>query len=233
MKIAEQAAKLAIEIARDNKHGYLWGGWGPDYDCGHLIITIYEQLGVKVKTAGASYTGDMRRVFLRCGFSDVTRAVNLANGKGTRPGDVLLNEANHAAIVVGDGRIVQARSNFDGKTGDSSGQEIREQAFYNFPWDCVLRFVGEESAPGTLTKASIKKDFSLDHRILRRGCKGEDVRALQYALLGRQIDVGPDGTDGDFGGNTEAAVITFQQKEGLLPDGEVGEKTQGRLDGIS
>lgn len=234
MTKAEQATKLAIEIAEDNKRGYLWGGNGPiDFDCSGLVNYVYTQAGVRVNSEVRNTTQTAPIYYVRHGFRDVTGQVNLATGAGLRVGDVLDNRKEHMAIYVGDGQIVQARSNLDGKTGDSSGQEILVQPYYNFPWDCVLRYVGEESAPGTAAKASIKKDFSLDHRILRRGCKGEDVRALQFALLGRQIDVGPDGADGDFGGNTEAAVITYQKDEGLLPDGEVGEKTQGRLDGIS
>lgn len=156
MSKTEKAVAWAEQIAADNRHGYGWGGWGPDYDCGHLIIQAYEQAGILVKSAGASYTGNMRGPFLRCGFTDVTASVNLATGGGLRRGDVLLNYVNHAALCVGSGRIVQARGNLDGLPGDSSGQEIRVQPYYNYPWDCVLRPPVSETAvqPSTSVKPS-------------------------------------------------------------------------------
>lgn len=64
------------------------------------------------------------------------------------------------------------------------------------------------------------------NRILRRGCKGEDVRSLQEKLIKLGYSCGPDGADGDFGKNTEEAVIQFQKNKKLSPvDGEVGPDT--------
>ena len=96
----EAATTWMENLAADNSHGYAWGGWGPqDYDCGHAIITAWEQAGVPVKSSGgASYTGDMRRAFLNCGFKDVTASINLKTGEGLRRGDVILNEAEHVVI---------------------------------------------------------------------------------------------------------------------------------------
>ena len=127
-----ESATLWMErLAADNSHGYLWGGWGPkDYDCGHAVITAWEQAGVPVKSRGASYTGNMRSTFLACGFKDVTAGIDLGSGSGLKRGDVLLNIANHTAMYTGMGKIVQARSN-DGhpETGDQSGNEIRVQSY--------------------------------------------------------------------------------------------------------
>ena len=141
----EAATTWMENLAADNSHGYAWGGWGPqDYDCGHAIITAWEQAGVPVKSSGgASYTGDMRRAFLNCGFKDVTASVNLKTGEGLRRGDVILNEAEHVVMYAGSGNIVHARSS-EGNTipGDQSGNEIRVQPYfvYSSGWDCVLRY---------------------------------------------------------------------------------------------
>ena len=68
-------------------------------------------------------------------------------------------------------------------------------------------------------------------RILKKGCKGEDVRALQENLqklgYGRLLE--PDGADGDFGKNTYNAVIQFQMEHGLYVDGEAGPDTLGAI----
>lgn len=58
-------------------------------------------------------------------------------------------------------------------------------------------------------------------RTLKRGCRGEDVRYLQYLL---HIDA-----DGSFGPATAQAVKSYQTGKGLEPDGSVGPKTQSAL----
>ena len=97
--------------ARDDSHGYdqaaRWGERG-DYDCSSAVISAWQGAGVPVKSSGATYTGNMHGPFLRCGFSDVTRDVDLNTGRGLRRGDVLLNYQNHTAMYCGDGREVEA-----------------------------------------------------------------------------------------------------------------------------
>ena len=69
------------------------------------------------------------------------------------------------------------------------------------------------------------------NRILKKGMSGEDVRDIQNKLIKLGYDVGPDGADGDFGGNTYKAVVAFQTEHGLSPiDGEVGPDTRGVID---
>jgi peptidoglycan hydrolase-like protein with peptidoglycan-binding domain len=53
--------------------------------------------------------------------------------------------------------------------------------------------------------------------VLRKGSKGKWVERVQKAL---QIHV-----DGDFGPQTEAAVMAFQEANGLTRDGIVGRNT--------
>lgn len=146
MSKATEAAKLIRQIAADNSHGYAWGGNGPgDFDCSGLVNYVWQSVGVPVNKEVRNTTRTMKTYYCRHGFSDVTKSVNLKTGAGLEIGDVPVNTANHTAMYVGGGKIVQARSNLDGKAGDSSGQEIREQAYYNYPWDTVLRYTAESS----------------------------------------------------------------------------------------
>lgn len=62
-------------------------------------------------------------------------------------------------------------------------------------------------------------------RELKRGDTGADVTSMQILLDIYGFDVGPDGSDGDFGPNTEAAVKRLQAAVGLNPDGICGEQT--------
>lgn len=69
------------------------------------------------------------------------------------------------------------------------------------------------------------KEITVTLHQLSKGCTGEEVRALQILLMGRGYDVGPDGSDGDFGANTKAAVTAFQLDNGLDVDGIAGKDT--------
>lgn len=57
--------------------------------------------------------------------------------------------------------------------------------------------------------------------LLRKGSEGDDVKKLQ-SKLGLNVD-------GDFGPETEAAVIKYQKENGLTPDGLVGNGTWSKL----
>ena len=135
----EKAVTWAVGIANDDSHGYDQGAnrWKQDYDCSALVIQAWEQAGVPVKTAGATYTGNMKKIFLANGFADVTKSVNLTTGTGLQRGDVLLKEARHTAMSIGSGQIVQASINEKGGTtggriGDQTGREIWTRSYYNY-----------------------------------------------------------------------------------------------------
>lgn len=231
------AVSWAVAIANNPAHGYDQANrWGPDYDCSSLVISAWESVGVAVREAGASYTGNMRGAFLACGFRDVIGSVDLATGIGLELGDVLLNYAAHTAMVTGNGRMVAARINEHGQTtggstGDQTGREICQQAYYNYPWDCVLRYQehGTAAPAATVTQPAVTvRGIPL----IKRGSRGEVVRAAQYLLDGRGFRCGTYGADGDFGSATEKAVKAFQADRGLDADGIIGDHTWTKLLGV-
>ncbi|MDO5110826.1 MAG: spore cortex-lytic enzyme [Clostridia bacterium] len=62
---------------------------------------------------------------------------------------------------------------------------------------------------------------------LQLGSKGDEVKQLQTKL--KRWGYYGGNADGHFGPATQKAVITFQQKNGLTPDGVVGEATARAL----
>ena len=62
----------------------------------------------------------------------------------------------------------------------------------------------------------------LGKRTLKKGCTGDDVKELQKGLTAMHYDIGKSGADGDFGPATRSAVVGFQRKNGLEPDGIFG-----------
>ena len=230
-----------LDIAADPKHGYSQQyRWGPDYDCSSMVISAWEQAGVPVKSKGATYTGNMRSVFLACGFKDVTKKITLSSGAGLKKGDVLINEFGkgttgngHTAMFAGDGKIVHARGQSFGssKTGDQ-GQEIAVTNYYNYPWDVVLRYSDSSSAdpaPAPTTQGRVGNcTVTLGQYV--QNCVDPEIRTIQILLNskgyrgkdGRTLDV-----DGELGENTAYAISAMQKQAGMknINYGTVSTKT--------
>lgn len=66
-------------------------------------------------------------------------------------------------------------------------------------------------------------------KVLKKGSKGSSVKALQILLIGYGYSCGKSGVDGDFQGDTLAAVKKYQKSKKLDPDGVVGRLTWAKL----
>ena len=69
-------------------------------------------------------------------------------------------------------------------------------------------------------------------RLLKPGCRGDDVKELQRELEKRGYNLGKYGVDGVFGKSTSytsKAVKQFQKDSGLKADGKVGKNTAHAL----
>ena len=223
----------ATSIANDESHGYDQNHrWGPNYDCSSMLIQSWENAGVPVKSAGATYTGNMRPIFLANGFSDVTYSVNLRTGAGLQPGDVLLNYSHHTAMYIGDGMIVHASINEFGKavggqTGDQTGREICVRSYYNYPWDCVLRYNEDDDSP--YTPMPVIPDSHADN--VRRGQQAANDFVNHDKIV----------VDGEYGQETKkmkirvlqhAMNLDYRRPKGLpdiAEDGEWGPISDGVL----
>ena len=232
----ERAVKIMELWAEDATHGYdqqvRWGEKG-DYDCSSAVISAWEQAGVPVKSKGATYTGNMYRVFLACGFEDVTASVDLAHGSGLQRGDVLLNHKNHTAMYIGGGRTAEASINEHGTTtggtpGDQTGAEFLMRLYRNYPWDCVLRYTGEIKPDSAKVNAPTYF-YNVDLPLLKKGMESPYIKTLQELLAARGFYDGA--IDSIFGAELEQAVKVYQDSKGLEADGEVGGQTWKKLVG--
>lgn len=180
MTKTEKAIRQMETWAKDGSHGYdqdhRWGEKG-DYDCSSAVIQAWQNAGVPVKSGGATYTGDMKNVFLKNGFVDVTSKVNVATGAGLIRGDVLLNTVHHTAMYCGNGKEVEASINekgtaHGGKPGDQTGKEFLIRSYRNYPWNCVLRYKESTSGSATVTSDIEKKQNTVAYvaRIIK-DCK--------------------------------------------------------------
>ena len=224
MNVIDKAINWAVSIANDNSHGYdQIHRWGPDYDCSSLLISAWQQAGVPVQANGATYTGNMKNVFVKCGFE----AIKFNRSISLKRGDVLLNEKHHTAMYIGDGKVVMASINergkaVGGKSGDQTGREILTCNYYvpSYGWDYVLRYPTQEEVI----------NVSVTLRQIKEGDVCVEVGMVQ-TLLNKLGYVGKNGraltVDNDFApnGNTAYAVANFQKAKGLNPDKVIGPKT--------
>lgn len=226
----EKATQWMIDLANNPKHGYDQDNrWGPDYDCSSAVISAWQAAGVPVKSKGASYTGNMKSVFISCGFKDVRSSINLSNGSGLKRGDVLLNTVTHTAMYIGNGQIVHASINENGtttggKTGDQTGKEICIRSYYNKNWDCVLRYMNDDSSvtPPPSGNVYIRQGQTAANKFVGAGLtitgvrdaatKKAGIKVLQKAM---NLDYGSGlAVDGVLGPATEAALGNHYVKSG-------------------
>lgn len=151
-----------------------------------------------------TYSGNMKSRFVAAGFKALTASKYLTSPNELLPGDILLYEGHHAATNVSYGSKVRPATAPE-LTPISGGAPIVPDA------------QPAEPVPGGLS----------------RGDHGSAVTAMQRALLVWNPDCLPRyGADGDFGGETEAAVKDFQRVSGLPVTGVYDETTRKALTGI-
>ena len=87
-------------------------------------------------------------------------------------------------------------------------------------------WIGHEQKPVSTFGGSV---YTIEFTVLRRGDKGEAVRAVQILLKGRGYNVG---ATGNFGSGTVSALNKFKKAKGLTPDGIVDADTMAALLGV-
>lgn len=173
--MVEKAINWAVSIANDNTYGYILGAnhsWSSstDYDCSSLVTTAFKKAGFGNWVTSTHY---MRSMFEKYGFKWIpaSQLGGLKTSANLQRGDILLNEKNHTEIYIGNNQLVGAHANWNGYAGgigggkyNSSGKwrsgadEINISNYYSYPWNGVLRYVGNvKPEPPSTPSISIDK----------------------------------------------------------------------------
>lgn len=152
----------------------------------------------------------------------------LKNGKTAKQGAVMCwqgkgKKAGHVAIVekvISETEVFTSESAYGGKPFYN---KTRKKG--NGNWGMNSDYVFN----GFLYNPELPDKFNLT-RLLKKGCKGNDVKELQKELMKRGYDVGKCGIDGKFGNDTQKAVKNYQKDNKLIIDGVVGKNTAHSLD---
>jgi hypothetical protein len=79
------------------------------------------------------------------------------------------------------------------------------------------------------TTSKGESTVNVELNVLKKGSKGNQVKALQRMLHAMGYNIGSNPIDGDFGSKTDTAVRAYQKKKSLAVDGIVGAKTWNKL----
>lgn len=180
LTIPEKAAEVMEHLVSHNSHGYSQysrnGDGGKetitlsdgtkvtiatgDRDCSSAVIDCYRSLGINV--GGATYTGNMRSCMCATGnFKWYPQGTYSA-----KRGDIYLNERHHAAMCKhgyyepgGDTLMqfsISEKGTIDGVEGDQTGYESNTKAYYDYPWDGKLVYVGPDTVSGATSSGASK-----------------------------------------------------------------------------
>ena len=203
----------------DGDTGHVYGG--ADYGCNGVPDTSADGMIGKCKTVSTD-------------FSDI------------QVGELLWMKG-HVGIYIGDGLCVECTPAWKNGVQVTAVHNIGKKEGYNgrkWTKHGKLPYVSytsgnEQPSKGGTTKPQPAPELTIiaGLPLLKKGCKGNSVRALQILLKGYGYDLGTwgtnhDGIDSEFGEDTKAAVIEFQRAVGEDDDGEVGPKTWAKLLGV-
>lgn len=155
----EAAVQWAIEIAKDETHGYSQGAEnatahnpytgsreGPDYDCSSLVYHAFNHAGFKIidnwhrnpkymtRYNGKQYSGDADTIWEDLSIDGGWQKFSWAEVKDNlQRGDILCRPQFHVAIYMGDGLTVEARgvNNPTGLGRYETGDQGGEIDFYD------------------------------------------------------------------------------------------------------
>lgn len=189
------------------------------FDCRGLTYTTCKEAGLKISSVGATtqYNSDdwIEKGPIEYMPKDTPCCVFRQDATNK-------NVMQHTGFCLGDGYTVDSR-------GHATGTVINATASY--PWthyaipkgafDELDLDPGEETGGGSGTRATVRK-----------GSKGEDVKALQSGLMLLGYSLPKFGADGIFGIETESALKGFQEENSLVIDGICGPATWTRLDAL-
>ena len=120
-----------LGLVNDDRHGYSQARrWGPDYDCSSSIITSLRAAGFN--TGSASTTHNMSSELTKHGWMRLPY-------KNPKKGDILLNDATHTEMSLGNGKTAGFHSSHG---HPETGDQAHEAYVGRDPghWAAILRY---------------------------------------------------------------------------------------------
>lgn len=160
----EDGIAQTLAYAADNSHGYelQCRRYSKGTDCAGLMILYAAAVeGVPLEQYPDFHTWTEVATLTARGWQDIP----FSEGAKQR-GDILLralgDSTGHTVLYLGNGRIVGAENNWDGKPGDGSGTEVTERSYYAYKYNHILRWTGKAAPQPTPLPDALKKFADLN-----------------------------------------------------------------------
>ena len=199
---------------------YVWGGESKEeggYDCSGYAYNVLRDSGFNVGRTTAD------------GYRSLGKKIDPSQKK---PADLLFfgknGRATHIAFYAGDNGMYESIGG-SSNTKDNPGKGVTYSSFYRRADLMEVRTLFDGAGDPSGDTGAAKP---VDRTWLQRGDKGQKVTDMQIMLIGCGYSCGADGADGDFGKNTEKALIRFQHDNELKEDGLYGNVSKARLESV-
>lgn len=200
---------------------------GGNCDCSSLMIHCLKEAGFD--TGSATYTGNLSDNLTKRGWTRLP-----ADGN-PQAGDILLNDVHHVAVYLGGGRLAQAsiseRGTAYGRAGDQTGRETNIRAYYNYPWNAYLRYMGAQSSAQAAVSGAIAVDGNVGPATVRRWQQVMGT-AVDGIISGQQVPDGRtyarpaiDSSVVRYGSGGSDLIRAVQRRLGCGVDGLLGPAT--------
>ena len=133
---------------------------------------------------------------------------------------VVLWKQGHVGVYIGDGKVIEAKGiNFG--VIETNIKDGNWKYGLTFDW---MEYEYNDKVNNTISKQT--NPYPEPTKTISKGCKGDDVKWLQFELVesGYKLEI-----DGKFGNQTLAALKSFHQSAKLVVDGKCGPKTRKAL----
>ena len=233
-KYAKDFDKKYPNFYNGPKNGYAWCDIFVDWCLVEAfgVDKALELLGQPLKSCGAGCTWSVsyyKKIGCFYETPKVGDQIFFADSKG---------EPCHTGIVkkVTSKKVYTIEGNTSSASGVVANGGAVEEKSYDINYSRIYGYGRPKYDPEPVktTETTTKKEgtCTVKVKVLQKGSKGDDVKALQTLLIGYGYSCGNAGADGDFGTSTDKAVKKYQKAKKLTDDGIVGEKTWKKLLGV-
>ena len=140
---------------------------------------------------------------------------------------ILVFKTGHVGVYIGGGEVIEAR----GRSYGVVKTRLTDRGWTGWGYYPYITYE-EPKKEDPKQEAKPAGTITMNLPVLKRGAKGETVRAMQHLLMGNGRDMEGYGADASFGGATERALKAFQAANGLEADGSCGPLTWAKLLGL-
>lgn len=226
LRTDDSAGKTHISIKNRTAKANTWGA--------DVYIDMHHNAAGKIFSGGGVVAFSKKKDAAGATLRDEIYAAVIAAGglKGNRANPKV--EKNYDTMVHAKATAVLIEYGFMDSRTDAP--VILQESYSKLVGYATMAAIAKVYGLKKKTATTKQEVCTVDIKVLKKGAKGDEVKAMQLLLIGYGYKMESGGkvysADGSFGGATEKALKAYQKDHGLDPDGSCGGKTWAKLLGV-